>query len=45
MPNYIEGKLDAKGLSFGIVVGRFNSFIAERLLEGVKFVPLLPGVA
>ncbi|MCL2760353.1 MAG: 6,7-dimethyl-8-ribityllumazine synthase [Desulfuromonadales bacterium] len=34
MPRFIEGKLDAKGLSFGIVVGRFNSFIAERLLEG-----------
>lgn len=34
MPNYIEGKLDAKGLAFGIVVGRFNSFIVERLLEG-----------
>ena len=34
MPNFIEGKLDAKGLSFGIIVGRFNSFIAERLLEG-----------
>lgn len=34
MPNFIEGKLDATGLSFGIVVGRFNSFIGERLLEG-----------
>jgi len=34
MPNYIEGKLDAAGLSFGIIVGRFNSFISERLLEG-----------
>lgn len=34
MPNFIEGKLDAKGLSFAVVVGRFNSFIAERLLEG-----------
>lgn len=34
MPNFFEGKLDAKGLSFGIIVGRFNSFIAERLLEG-----------
>lgn len=34
MPNFIEGKLDAKGLSFGIIVGRFNSFIGERLLEG-----------
>lgn len=34
MPNFIEGKLDATGLRFGIVVGRFNSFISERLLEG-----------
>lgn len=34
MPKFIEGKLDAKGLKFGIVVGRFNSFIGERLLEG-----------
>lgn len=34
MPNYFEGKLDAKGLKVGIVVARFNSFIAERLLEG-----------
>ena len=34
MPNFIDGKLDATGLSFGIVVGRFNSFIGERLLEG-----------
>lgn len=34
MPNYIEGKLDATGLKFGIIVGRFNSFISERLLEG-----------
>lgn len=34
MPNFIEGKLDATGLSFGIIVGRFNSFIGERLLEG-----------
>lgn len=30
----IEGKLDAKGLRFGIVVSRFNSFIADRLVEG-----------
>jgi len=30
----IEGKLSAEGLKFGIVVGRFNSFITERLLEG-----------
>ena len=34
MPKCIEGNLDAKGLKFGIVVGRFNSFIGERLLEG-----------
>ena len=34
MPRFIEGKLDAGGLKFGIIVGRFNSFISERLLEG-----------
>jgi 6,7-dimethyl-8-ribityllumazine synthase len=34
MPTYLEGKLQAEGLRFGIVVGRFNGFIAERLLEG-----------
>lgn len=34
MAKYIEGNLDAKGLTFGIVVSRFNSFICERLLEG-----------
>jgi 6,7-dimethyl-8-ribityllumazine synthase len=28
----IEGKLDAGGHSFGIVVSRFNAFITERLL-------------
>jgi 6,7-dimethyl-8-ribityllumazine synthase len=32
--NIIEGNLSAEGLKFGIVVGRFNSFITERLLEG-----------
>ncbi|MGB9710171.1 MAG: 6,7-dimethyl-8-ribityllumazine synthase [Thermodesulfovibrio sp.] len=30
----IEGKLDAQGLKFGIVVSRFNEFITSRLLEG-----------
>lgn len=30
----IEGKLDARGLKFGIVVSRFNEFITSRLLEG-----------
>ncbi|MBK8013315.1 MAG: 6,7-dimethyl-8-ribityllumazine synthase [Deltaproteobacteria bacterium] len=29
-----EGKLSGAGLSFGVVVGRFNSLITERLLEG-----------
>jgi 6,7-dimethyl-8-ribityllumazine synthase len=29
-----EGKLQAEGKRFGIVLSRFNSFIAERLLEG-----------
>lgn len=31
-PNQISGELIAKGLRFGIVVSRFNSFITERLL-------------
>jgi len=30
----IEGKLDAQGLKFGIIVSRFNEFITSRLLEG-----------
>jgi len=34
MPEYIEGKLDAKGLKFAIVVGRFNDFIGSRLMDG-----------
>ena len=29
-----EGKLNGQGMRFGIVVGRFNSMITERLLEG-----------
>lgn len=29
-----EGKLNAKGLRFAIVVSRFNSFITDRLVEG-----------
>jgi 6,7-dimethyl-8-ribityllumazine synthase len=34
MTKIIEGKLDAKGFRFGIVVSRFNSFISDRLVEG-----------
>ena len=29
-----EGKLDASGIRFAIVVSRFNSFVTDRLLEG-----------
>jgi 6,7-dimethyl-8-ribityllumazine synthase len=34
MPKVFEGQLTAAGLRFAIVVGRFNSFITERLLAG-----------
>jgi len=30
----LEGKLDARGKRFALVVSRFNSFITERLLDG-----------
>ncbi len=34
MSKIIEGNLIAKGLKFGIVMSRYNSFITNRLLEG-----------
>ncbi|MFQ5902819.1 MAG: 6,7-dimethyl-8-ribityllumazine synthase [Candidatus Binatia bacterium] len=34
MARVIEGKLDARGMKFGIIVSRFNNFITEKLLEG-----------
>ncbi len=34
MPNTLEGKLNAQGLRFAIVVSRFNEFITGRLLSG-----------
>lgn len=34
MARIIEGKLDASGLKFGLVVSRFNSLISDRLVEG-----------
>lgn len=34
MTKIIEGKLDASGQRFGLVVSRFNSFICDRLVEG-----------
>ena len=33
-PKVIEGKLNAEGLRFGIVVSRFNEFITGKLLDG-----------
>jgi 6,7-dimethyl-8-ribityllumazine synthase len=33
-PKVFEGRLDAKGLRFAILVSRFNSVITERLLAG-----------
>lgn len=32
----IEGNLSAKGLKFGIIVGRFNEFIGSKLLSGAE---------
>lgn len=34
MSRIYEGKLIAKGLKFGVVVGRFNEFITNKLLGG-----------
>ena len=34
MANVINGKLNAKGKQFGIIVGRFNEFISGKLLSG-----------
>ena len=33
-PKTLEGTLDARGLKVGIVVGRFNSLVTDRLLSG-----------
>ncbi len=33
-PDAIEGQLNARGMRFGVVVSRWNSFITERLLQG-----------
>jgi 6,7-dimethyl-8-ribityllumazine synthase len=34
MTRTIQGKLDASGIRFAIVISRFNSFISDRLLGG-----------
>lgn len=36
MANIIEGKLNAKGKKFGIVISRFNELISTQLLSGAK---------
>ena len=36
-----EGTLDAKGLKFGIVCGRFNDFFVSRLLSGAIDAPFV----
>ena len=45
MVKYIEGHLKGDGKKFGIVVSRFNSFIAEKLLEGALDSLIRSGVA
>ena len=34
MTKFTEGRLDAKGLKFAVIVSRFNEFISEKLLSG-----------
>ena len=34
MPKVIEGKLDAAGMKFGIVVSRFNDLLTTKLTDG-----------
>lgn len=34
MPQFIEGKLNASGMTFAVIVSRFNDFITEKLLSG-----------
>ncbi|OGQ04663.1 MAG: 6,7-dimethyl-8-ribityllumazine synthase [Deltaproteobacteria bacterium RIFCSPLOWO2_01_44_7] len=41
----LEGHLEAKGLRFAIVVGKFNQHISSHLLEGAKSTLLKAGVA
>ncbi|RLB43875.1 MAG: 6,7-dimethyl-8-ribityllumazine synthase [Deltaproteobacteria bacterium] len=34
MPKTTEGRLDARGFRFAVVVSRFNDFVSSRLVEG-----------
>ena len=43
MPKITEGKLNAQGLKFAIVVSRFNDFICEHLLSGAMDVLIRNG--
>jgi 6,7-dimethyl-8-ribityllumazine synthase len=45
MANFIEGNLTADGKKFAIVVARFNSFVADKLLEGALDVLVRSGAA
>lgn len=45
MVKTIEGRLTGEGKKIGIVLSRFNSFIAERLLEGAIDTLVRSGVA
>ena len=44
MSKLYEGMLLGKGLKFGLVVSRFNEFIAKKLLEGAQDALLRHGV-
>lgn len=45
MPEVFEGKLLGEGLRFGIVVGRFNEFITNKLLNGALDMLMRHGVS
>lgn len=45
MPKFYEGHLVGQGLKFGIVVGRFNEFITNKLLTGALDALCRHGVA
>ena len=34
MPKVIEGKISAAGVSFAVIVSRFNDFVSSKLVEG-----------
>ncbi|MEW5953695.1 MAG: 6,7-dimethyl-8-ribityllumazine synthase [Bacillota bacterium] len=45
MPNIYEGHLIGQGLKFGLVVGRFNEFITNKLVSGALDALYRHGVA